>query len=66
MRASSGTGSPSEQKQDWQEARGWYAKSTDAWAKFTEPGALTGTDAKKRTDAAAELARCDAMLAQLP
>ena len=65
LRASSETASPDEQKQHWEQARVWYAKSSDAWTELGQQATASNLDAQKRAAVAAELARCDTALTQL-
>ena len=56
--------SSDEQREHWQQARNSYQKSAQIWGELGDRGNLSEGDAKKRSDVAAEITRCDELLSQ--
>jgi eukaryotic-like serine/threonine-protein kinase len=67
LRAQRPSQSPDKQAAKWNEAKSWYQRSSDAWRQIRHPAAVSpnGFDCGDPEEAARQLARCNAALAEL-
>jgi serine/threonine protein kinase len=67
LRAQRASQPPDQQAANWKEAVSWYRRSEDTWRQVLHPAAVTpnGFDSGDPSEAARQLARCNAALAML-
>jgi tetratricopeptide (TPR) repeat protein len=67
LRALRPSQSPDQQAAEWNRAKSWYQRSSDAWRQIRHPAAVSpnGFDCGDPEEAARQLARCNAAMAEL-